>query len=192
MVLSERFSQAFEFAHQLHQAQTRKRAQVPYISHLMGVSALVLRYGGSEDEAIAALLHDAAEDQGGDIVLEYIRNKFGDTVAHIVKGCSDTTQIPKPPWKERKVKYVEHLRSTDAETLIVAASDKLYNALDCVRTHAVIGEQLWDLFRASREETKWYYRSIAEVLADRKHEFPRLVPLFNETIRVISVLVELP
>jgi (p)ppGpp synthase/HD superfamily hydrolase len=192
MNLSDRFAKAFKLAHKLHQHQERKSGKIPYISHLMGVSSIVMRYGGNEDEAIAALLHDAAEDQGGEKILAYIRNRFGDPVADIVLGCSDTTESPKPPWKERKERYIGHLREANESTLIVAASDKLYNALDCVRTHAVIGERLWDLFTPSREETKWYYRSIAEVLEEREMEFPHLSPLFAETIRVINQLLELP
>ena len=192
MNLSDRFAKALQLAHQLHRDQKRKNGTVPYISHLMGVSAIVMRYGGTEDEAIAGLLHDAAEDQGGETILAYIRNRFGDSVADIVLGCSDTTQSPKPPWRERKEAYLEHLRTTDEGTLIVSASDKLYNALDCVRTHAVIGEGLWDLFNPTREETLWYYSSIAEVLQEREEEFPHLSPLFNEAVRVIEQLLALP
>ncbi len=192
MNLSDRFVKAFKLAHKLHQHQERKSSKIPYISHLMGVSAIVMRYGGSEDEAIAALLHDAAEDQGGEKILAYIRNRFGDPVADIVLGCSDTTQSPKPPWRERKERYIDHLKTANESALIVAASDKLYNALDCVRTHALIGEKLWDLFNPSKEETKWYYRSIADVLTDRENEFPHLSPLFTETVRVINQLLELP
>lgn len=192
MQLSNRFSTALEIAHKLHQSQTRKQGQVPYLSHLMGVSALVMRYGGNEDEAIAALLHDAVEDQGGQKTLLMIEEKFGKDVAHIVLGCSDTDQTPKPPWKERKENYIAHLRITDESTLIVSASDKLYNALDCIRTHAVIGEGLWGLFNVPRDETKWYYQQIASVLNERRTEFPRLAPLLDETIRIIGQLVILP
>ena len=192
MRLTNQFSQALQLAHRLHQNQTRKSGKVPYVSHLMGVSAIVLRYGGTEEEAIAALLHDAVEDQGGQKTLEMIRNQFGDTIAHIVDGCSDSNTTPKPPWKERKLNYIAHLRTTDENTLIVAASDKLYNAEDCIRTYAEIGEGLWDMFTPPREDTKWYYHSLAEVFETRKKEFPRLMPLINETIRIIDQLVALP
>ncbi len=192
MQLSKHFSEALQLAHTLHQHQTRKQGQVPYISHLMGVSAIVMRYGGTEDEAIAALLHDAVEDQGGKETLAMIEAQFGKNVAHIVLGCSDSDQTPKPPWKERKDKYLAHLRMSDESILIVSASDKLYNALDCVRTHAVIGEDLWNLFNVSRDETKWYYQQIAKILIERKTKFPRLIPLFDETIRIIEQLVRLP
>lgn len=192
MRLTNQFSQALQLAHRLHQDQNRKSGDVPYLSHLMGVSALVLRYGGTEEEAIAALLHDAVEDQGGQKTLKIIEKQFGNIVAHIVDGCSDSDIIPKPPWKERKLNYINHLRTTDEGTMIVAASDKLYNAEDCIRTYAIIGEGLWDLFNPPREETKWYYQSLAEVFSSRKEEFPRLAPLFDETIRIINQLVALP
>ena len=192
MQLTDRFSRALTLTHELHQTQTRKDGKVPYISHLMGVSALVLRYGGNEDEAIAALLHDAAEDQGGKKALVLIQEEFGEIVAHIVKGCSDTLQMPKPPWKQRKLEYIAHLKNTDESTLIVAASDKLYNALDSIRTHAIIKENMWNLFKVTEEETRWYYRCLAEIFVQRRTEFPRLTSLVDETVRTIEQLLVLP
>src|SRR5918999_200866 len=109
--LSVRFDEAFRYAHDVHGAQTRKGTGSPYIGHLMGVSSIVLDDGGSEDEAIGALLHDAAEDHGGRARLEDIRNRFGDAVARIVEDCTDSWDEPKRPWADRKREYVDHART---------------------------------------------------------------------------------
>jgi (p)ppGpp synthase/HD superfamily hydrolase len=137
-LLGQRFQAALVQAARLHQRQVRKQSGVPYVSHLLAVCALVLEDGGSEDEAIAALLHDAVEDQGGAQTLDHIRNLFGDEVAAIVDGCSDTDQDPKPPWRERKEAYLRHLAdpATSASVLRVATADKLHNARSARRSGA--------------------------------------------------------
>jgi (p)ppGpp synthase/HD superfamily hydrolase len=126
--LTRRFELALQFASGLHHSQCRKGTPIPYISHLMAVSALVLEAGGDEDLAIAALLHDAVEDQGGAPTLQIIRRMFGDRVANVVMECSDTDREPKPPWRERKERYLTHLLSASADALLVSMADKLHNA----------------------------------------------------------------
>ena len=126
--LSNRFEEAFSYATRLHAGQYRKDTTVPYVAHLLGVASLVLEGGGDEDQAIAALLHDAVEDQGGKATLEEIRRRFGETVAAIVEGCTDAMTIPKPPWRERKEAYIVHLRTASAPQRLVSAADKLHNA----------------------------------------------------------------
>src|SRR3954465_6954449 len=127
MNLSGRFDEAFQFASELHRTQTRKSSGTPYISHLMAVTAIALEYGATENEAIAALLHDAVEDQGGAPVLAEIRGRFGDEVADIVDGCTDTDQVHKPSWWPRKERFIERLVSAPYSVRLVVAADKLHN-----------------------------------------------------------------
>jgi (p)ppGpp synthase/HD superfamily hydrolase len=168
-VLGERFEGALEFAAATHRTQVRKGSGIPYVGHLLGVCSLVIEDGGSEDEAIAALLHDAAEDRGGERMLAEIRTRFGDNVADIVAACSDTFEMPKPPWQERKQTYIEHLDSQPEAVLRVSLADKLFNARAILRDYLVVGDQIWDRFKAGRDGQLWYYRE----LADR---FSRLLP----------------
>ena len=128
MILSTRFEEALVFAAQLHREQTRKGTTIPYIAHLLGVASIVLEYGGDEDEAIAALLHDAIEDQGGASTREEIRRRFGETVVAIVNGCTDAEVIPKPPWRARKEDYIAHMAHASPSVRLVSAADKLHNA----------------------------------------------------------------
>src|SRR6516225_5258314 len=123
-VLSSRFAEALAFAFEVHREQTKKSTPVPYIAHLLEVSGLVLTYGGNEDEAIAALLHDTVEDHPDLVSFQSIGKRFGSKVAQIVESCSDSTTIPKPPWKPRKERYIEHLRGANESVLMVAAADK--------------------------------------------------------------------
>ncbi|HEY3121994.1 MAG TPA: HD domain-containing protein [Vicinamibacteria bacterium] len=159
-LLGARFEEALQYATRLHASQKRKGTEVPYVSHLLSVAALVLEEGGGEDDAIAALLHDAVEDQGGRPTLEEIRRRFGDRVAHIVEGCTDAETVPKPPWRERKERYVAHLRHAAPDVLRVSMADKLHNAraiLADLRRH---GDVLWGRFTADRAGVLWYYRSL--------------------------------
>ena len=167
MELSTRFDEALVFASRLHAQQVRKGGTIPYISHLLAVSALVLEHGGKEDEAIAALLHDAVEDQGGEPTRREIQRRFGDGVAHIVDGCSDTDTTPKPPWQERKTAYLAHLQEADGSVLLVSAADKLHNLRTMRSDYELVGEDLWLRFKAGRELTLWYYRSLIEVYQTR-------------------------
>ncbi len=162
--LSARFSDALLYAAALHGRQTRKVSGAPYVSHLLGVAGIVLEYGGDEDEAIAALLHDAIEDQGGAAAREEIRRRFGDAVAAIVDGCSDAETIPKPPWRERKEAHLAHLAGAARSVRLVVAADKLDNARALLHEYRLRGESLWGFFHGRRDGTLWNYRSMVDVL----------------------------
>jgi (p)ppGpp synthase/HD superfamily hydrolase len=165
-VLTTRFAEAFAYAAALHAGQVRKGASVPYLSHLMSVSALVLEDGGDEDEAIAGLLHDAVEDQGGKPTLSEIRRRFGAKVARIVEGCTDSDTVPKPPWRERKELYVAHMRHADPDVRRVSSADKLHNARSILADHRRIGDEVWSYFTASKVDTLWYYRSLIDAFRE--------------------------
>lgn len=167
-ILGPRFQEALTLAAQLHAGQYRKTRGVPYISHLLSTTALVLQDGASEDEAIAALLHDAAEDQGGEDALAMIREKFGENVAEIVAGCSDTMEDPKPPWQVRKEDHLSHLETAPSAVLRIIAADKLHNARSLLRDLRAEGPNIWEHFNGGREGTIWYFRSLHEILAERK------------------------
>lgn len=161
-----RFQEALAYAAGLHADQKRKGGEeIPYIGHLLGVCSLTLEAGGDEDQAIAALLHDAAEDQGGRETLESIRRRFGDRVAGIIEACTDTFEDPKPPWRRRKERYLEHIDSLPADTLLVVCADKLYNARAILQDCRRLGDRVFERFRPGKEGTLWYYRSVAEALA---------------------------
>jgi (p)ppGpp synthase/HD superfamily hydrolase len=164
--LGPRFEDALVYAARLHARQTRKSTSIPYVSHLMSVSALVLEDGGDEDEAIAALLHDAVEDQGGAPILEEIRGRFGNRVAAIVAGCTDTDVVPKPPWRERKENYIAHLRHASRDVLRVSRADKLHNARSILSDLRKDGDAVWYRFTAGRDAVLWYYDSLLAAYKD--------------------------
>ncbi len=166
--LGQRFERALVFASQKHAGQTRKKTQAPYISHLLIVAGLVLEAGGDEDLAIAALLHDVVEDCGGAPMLKEIRRRFGKRVAHVVEGCTDTDETPKPPWRKRKEDYLRHLRSADYDTRLVSAADKLHNVRSIITDYRAIGESVWERFAGQRTGTLWYYRALAREFGRRK------------------------
>jgi (p)ppGpp synthase/HD superfamily hydrolase len=166
--LGPRFLQAFVFAAEKHKGQTRKASTIPYIAHLMGVASLVLEAGGDEDLAIAALLHDVVEDCGGAYMLREVRRWWGRRVAKVVDGCTDADAYPKPPWRERKEKYIRHLKTADADTRLVSAADKLNNVRSIVSDYRAIGESVWSRFAGGREGTLWYYRTLLDVFLQRK------------------------
>ncbi len=166
--LGTRFEQALVFATRKHSGQTRKKTQAPYISHLLIVAGLVLEAGGDEDLAIAALLHDTVEDCGGAPVLKEIRRRFGKRVAHVVDGCTDTDETPKPPWRKRKEEYLKHLRTADQDTRLVSAADKLHNARSVLTDYREIGDLIWERFAGERTGTLWYYRALAKEFRRRK------------------------
>ena len=146
--LSPRYDAAVTYAREHHESQRRKGTQVPYIAHLLAVSAFVLEDEGSEDEAIAGLLHDVVEDGGGPAALEEIRELWGDHVAEIVDGCSDTDEDdPKPPWQERKRAYIDHLRVANESVLRVSLADKLHNSRAITEDLRRMGDALWNKFR---------------------------------------------
>jgi GTP pyrophosphokinase len=186
MRLSGRFSEALVYAAAVHADQRRKVAGEPYLAHLLAVAAIVLEYGGNEDEAIAALLHDAIEDQGGAARGDEIGRRFGRDVLQIVEGCSDTDVQPKPPWRQRKEAHVARLRHASASVRLVSAADKLHNARALLREYRLHGESVWDHFRGGREGTLWYYRAVADAL-----EQSGAGPLTEELDRVICEIEQL-
>jgi GTP pyrophosphokinase len=167
-ILTSRFTTAFDFARTIHAGQVRKGGVVPYLSHPMAVSSLALSFGADEDEAIAALLHDTAEDGGGEPILLRIRESWGYHVEGIVRGCSDSlTEDPtrKAPWRERKEAYLAHFRTADRSTRLVAASDKLHNLQCTVADLRLLGPKAWERFNAGPSDQLWYYSGCVEVLA---------------------------
>ena len=166
--LTEQFDEALAYAAELHRNQTRKGGDIPYLGHLLSVASLVIEAGGSQTQAIAALLHDAAEDQGGQQTLAEIGRKFGPEVADIVAQCSDTFEEPKPPWQERKERYVEHLGEASEDTMLVSLADKLDNARAILRDFREHGDELWQRFSVhDPQKHLWYYKSLLKVYEQR-------------------------
>lgn len=180
-LLGDRFLQALQLAYRLHNGQQRKGTRVPYISHLLAVTSLVLENGGDEEQAIAALLHDAVEDQGGLPVLQEIRDQFGERVARIVDGCTDAYSSPKPPWHERKQRYLQHLQNSGAETALVSLADKVHNARSILYDLRRRGPSVWERFRGGLDGSLWYYHSLVEA-------FYQVLPgpLTDELARVVA------
>ena len=166
--LTPEFTEAMAYAAEKHSTQTRKGSGIPYLGHLLSVAGYVIEADGTETEAIAALLHDAAEDQGGEATLAEIRDKFGDEVASIVAECSDTFETPKPPWRERKANYIRHLSEASDSALLVSLADKLHNAHAVLRDYRTHGDELWQRFSVKDpQQHLWYYRSLLDVYAQR-------------------------
>jgi (p)ppGpp synthase/HD superfamily hydrolase len=181
--LTERFEEALVFAFRLHSQQNRKASQTPYFAHLMAVCARVLEYTVNEDVAIAALLHDAAEDQGGLKVLEEIRQQFGNRVADIVSDCSDTFQTPKPAWKARKTAFLENIQQADPEAILVILADKIHNLSSLERDLRRYGADIWSRFSGGKEGTLWYYHSLSEILKTSPY------PYLNAEIQRLTAAV---
>ena len=181
-MLSSRFEGALILATRLHTNQVRKGARIPYVAHLLAVTALVLEDGGDEDQAIAALLHDSVEDQGGIETLDEIRRRFGERVAHIVLGCSDSFESPKPTWRERKENYLSHLREANIDILRVSLADKLHNACSILGDLQQHDDVIWERYKGGEDGTLWYYRSLVDVF--REKDFSPMVGelqhVFNE------------
>ena len=184
--LTERFEQALTYAFHLHDGQVRKGTQVPYFTHLIGVASLVLEDGGDEDEAIAALLHDAVEDQGGKKTLVEIKQRFGPRVARIVAACSDTDISPKPPWKLRKEQHLAELEHAASDVLRVSLADKIHNVRNILYDYRSSGEVLWSRFRGGKDGTLWYYRSLVALFRRKRGD-----GLVEEFARVVTELEEL-
>lgn len=186
MNLSSRFDQALQYATLIHAGQKRKGTEIPYVSHLLAVASIALEYGATEDEAIGALLHDAGEDAGGAERIDDIRCRFGDAVAAIVVGCTDTVVTPKPPWRKRKEDYITHLAQASRPVLLVSAADKLHNAWSILRDYRKLGDKLWSRFNGGKDGTLWYYQALAE-------QFRKVYPtdLANELEHVVSELKRL-
>ncbi len=188
-MLSERFENALVFATRAHAKQRRKGTQVPYVSHLMAVAGIVLEHGGTEDEAIAAMLHDAIEDQGGPPMRDKIAAEFGENVAEIVQGCTDTDQVPKPPWRDRKQRYVDHVSHASPSVRLVSTADKLHNARSILADVRRQGDAAFTKFAGGKEGTMWYYRAL--INAYRKAEKPVALDLLEELDRVVTELERL-
>jgi (p)ppGpp synthase/HD superfamily hydrolase len=186
MALSGRFEEALVYAARLHRNQRRKGSGTPYIGHLLSVASLVLEYGGGEDEAIGALLHDAVEDQGGYKRLEEIRNVFGEKVATIVSGCSDSFTLFKPPWRQRKEEYLRHLPEANESTRLVSCADKLHNVRSIVKDLRIMGDGVWSRFHGGKDGSLWYYSEMVKEFLDRG---PR--PLAEELARTFAELEKL-
>lgn len=166
--LTPRFTQALEFARTIHQGQLRKGTAIPYLAHPLAVASLALGFGADEDEAIAALLHDAAEDGGGEPVLVYIRAAWGPKVEAVVRACSDSlTNNPreKAPWRERKEAHLTHLATASRSVQLVAAADKLHNLHSLLADLRAQGPQVWSRFKAGPEDQRWYYGTCVDLLA---------------------------
>lgn len=186
MELTARFAEALVFATQLHAEQTRKGTAIPYISHLLAVTSIVLENGGNENEAIAALLHDSIEDQGGAATREELRRRFGNAVVAIVDGCTDAEVMPKPPWRARKEAYIAHIRHASSSVLLVSAADKIHNARTVLADYRVLGDSLWTRFNGGKDGTLWYYRSVTNALKEAG-----MNPVVEELERVVSEIERL-
>ena len=184
--LSSRFDQALLYAHHLHRNQTRKGTSIPYISHLFAVTALVLEDGGDEDQAIAALLHDAVEDQGGRATLKEIEQKFGKQVADMVDSLSDAYGSPKPPWKQRKERYLAHLESVSPGVRRISLADKLHNARTLLEDLRREGPITFERFKGKREGTLWYFHGLVEVFQRTSTS-----PMVDELTQIVRELERL-
>lgn len=162
--LSSRFERAFSLASELHRTQARKQSPIPYISHLMAVAALVLEHGGDENQAIAALLHDAAEDQGGEPTLARIRSEFGDDVADLVRECSQPLDLTQEQWRERKLAYLRHLGTATPRARLIAGCDKVHNAGCLLAALEEAGERAFERFSGKANGTREWHAALAETL----------------------------
>jgi (p)ppGpp synthase/HD superfamily hydrolase len=183
MELTSRFQQALQFASERHRGHVRKGTEIPYLAHLLVVAGIVLENGANEDEAIAALLHDAVEDQKA--TLAEIRTRFGTVVADVVAGCSDTDEDPKPPWRPRKEAFIAHVATASASVRLVSAADKLHNARTILFDYRSMGEAVWNRFTGGRA-TLWYYRAMVNAFRSAGS-----TPLIDELDRVVSELERL-
>jgi (p)ppGpp synthase/HD superfamily hydrolase len=177
-----RLVEAVAYAAAAHAGQVRKASSIPYLSHLLAVAAIVLEYGGDEDTAVAALLHDVVEDAGGRPRLADVRTRFGDGVADVVEGCTDAYTVPKPPWRGRKEAYIARLAGESAAVHLVSAADKLHNARSLLADHFELGPALWSRFNGGREGTLWYYRTLVGAYTKAPP------PLVRELDRVVTAL----
>lgn len=193
-MLTKRYRKALKWACKLHEEQARKGSAIPYVSHLLAVSSLVIEHGGNEDQAIAALLHDAIEDQ--QVTDDELEGRFGPTVQSIVRACTDADTTPKPPWRARKVAYIEHLADAPAEALLVSLADKVHNARSIAADVERVGDDYFEVFTGKADGTRWYYRRLLEAFERRADELPaetvdgRSVPGGRSLLRDLRTSVE--
>ncbi len=186
--LTKRFDHAVRYARRVHKKQARKGTEIPYISHLLGVTSLVLEMGGNEDLAIAALLHDAIED-GGPEHTEAIRDQFGDDVLRIVLANTDTDEKPKPPWRGRKQAYLDSLPGKQRDELMVSLADKLHNARAVLLDYRQIGDAIWARFKEGREGQLWYYGELVKHFDARASDLgPQCAAKLDDFKRTIAEL----
>jgi len=189
-VLTDRFDRTLLYATHVHGGQVRKGTNTPYVAHLLAAAATVLEYGGDEDLAIAALLHDSVEDQGGKARLDDVRNRFGEGVARIVEACSDSLADTgkgerKASWRQRKEAYLADLQNANKDILRVSLADKVHNARAILRDlrKPDIGEEVWARFSVSKKQTLWYYHNLADRFCERLSN-----QLSNELREIVGVL----
>jgi len=185
-LLTSRFETALDFAFHLHKNQYRKGSNIPYISHLLAVTAIVIENGGSENQAIAALLHDAVEDQGGYDTLQKIHELFGSEVAEIVEGCTDAFTDPKPEWRGRKTAYLKKLKYSPDSILLVSLAYKVHNARSLLRDLQSKEKNVWEKFNGGKKGTLWYYQSLIEILNTNSYPY-----LTSELSQVVKKIVQL-
>ena len=192
-ILGEHFDRALLLATEHHRRQLRKGTSVPYVSHLLGVTSLVLEMGGSETEAIGALLHDAVEDGGGRAMLQRIRDEFGEDAARIVEANSDSESEPKPPWGRRKTEYLEAIAHKQPDELRVSLADKLHNARAILLDFRTLGEPFWDRFRpGAGPSIRWYYRGLEEAFTARRDALGTMAePALGEFSRTVAEIERL-
>ncbi len=187
-MLTDKIAKALALAVDAHDGQWRKGTSIPYIAHPMAVASIALEHGADEEQAMAALLHDAVED-GGSSYADLIRIQFGDRVADIVAGCTDG--IPdangrKQAWKPRKEAYLAHLKHANMDVLLVSSSDKLHNARSIVEDLLNSGLSVYDRFSVSKEETLWYYESLADIFEERGTQTAKALKEAVRTMRRLS------
>lgn len=190
-MLTNRIAQALALAVEAHDGQKRKGTQIPYVAHPMGVTSIALEHGADEEQAMAALLHDAVED-GGPEYAQRIRTQFGDRVADIVQGCTDgvpDASGKKEDWKPRKERYIAHLKEASNDVLLVSGSDKLHNARAIVEDLLRIGPLVFERFTASQDETLWYYQTLADVF---KHRESPIAKALSDTVARMKQLANPP
>jgi (p)ppGpp synthase/HD superfamily hydrolase len=187
MVMSygPRFEKALVFAAMRHRDQKRKGREVSYVTHLLAAASLVGENHGTEDQVIAALLHDSVEDQG--VTRDELVSNFGEEVCRIVMACTDATTRPKPPWRQRKEAHLAHIRVEDSVVKLVVTADKLHNARCILSDLRRQGISVWSIFSAPAEETVWYYRAMYEALA---HGWSH--PLLDEFCEAVVALEASP
>lgn len=183
MEYTDRIVDAFALAFDLHRTQKRKGSETPYLTHLMATASIVGEFGGDEDQFIAALLHDAVEDQGGRKTLDLVRARFGDRVADFVDGCSDSDAQPRPPWRERKERHLVKAATAAPELRLLIAADKLHNARTMLTDLREQGNDIWKRFRGNREGTLWYYAEMVRALATNWTH-----PVLRELAQVVDMI----
>lgn len=187
-MLTKRYDSAVKYARKAHKDQRRKGTEIPYISHLLAVSAIVLEMEGTEDQAIAALLHDVVEDAGPEHV-EKIRAKFGDDVIRIVLANTDTDERPKPPWRARKQAYLDSLPTKARDELLISLADKLHNARATLLEYRRIGDDIWPRFKEGRDSQLWYYDELVRNFEARADDLgPACAAKLDDFRRTIAEL----